>query len=349
MNAMERKKAKKKEMESSLMENGDTPLLGQSELCSNIKGDQWNIALLFFLYTLQGIPLGLSAAIPMILQNKGATYKQQAEFSFVTWPFSLKLLWAPIVDSIYSSRMGRRKTWMVPTQYFIGIFMIILGQHVDTWLGSDGKEPNIGILTLLFFSLNFLAATQDIAVDGWALTMLKKRNVGHASTCNSIGQTAGFFLGNILFMALESASFCNMYLRNKPEEEGIVTLPGFLTFWGWIFIVSTTLVALIKKELECNDKDHESVPERDLQTAYKSLRDILKLKSVQGLVLVLLTCKIGFASTDSVMALKLVEAGIPKERTKTIKCIRKGHSIPSSLWFCGRIYGMGHPNIGPQP
>lgn len=87
--------------------------------------------------------------------------------------------------------MGRRKTWLVPTQYLIGLFMLVLSSNIDRWVGAN--EPNIGFLTLLFFLLNFLAATQDIAVDGWALTMLKKHNVGHASTCNSVGQTAGFF------------------------------------------------------------------------------------------------------------------------------------------------------------
>ena len=49
----------------------------------------------------------------------------------------------------------------------------------------------------MFFFLNFLAATQDIAVDGWALTMLKRENVGYASTCNSVGQTAGYFMGYV--------------------------------------------------------------------------------------------------------------------------------------------------------
>lgn len=98
--------------------------------------------------------------------------------------------------------------------------MLLLSSHVDKWLGNTGNPPNIGLLTVLFFSLNFLAATQDIAVDGWALTMLKKCNVGHASTCNSVGQTAGFFLSYVLFMALESASFCNSYLRSVPSEQG---------------------------------------------------------------------------------------------------------------------------------
>lgn len=194
---------------------------------SDIRGDRANIAILFFLYLLQGIPIGLTAAIPMLLQNRGASYKQQAEFSFAVWPFSLKLFWAPIVDSVYSQRFGRRKSWLIPTQYLIGLFMLLLSVYVTQWLGSvDGMSPNIPLLTCIFFALNFLAATQDIAVDGWALTMLKRCNVGHASTCNSVGQTAGYFLGYVAFMALESAEFCNSYLRTIPEDEGLVTLPG---------------------------------------------------------------------------------------------------------------------------
>lgn len=193
---------------------------------SDLRGDRRNVAILFFLYLLQGIPLGLTSAIPMLLQNRGASYKDQAEFSFAHWPFSLKLLWAPIVDSLYWNKFGRRKSWLIPTQYLLGIFMLILSSHVDQWLGGDGIAPNVPILTAIFFSLNFLGATQDIAVDGWALTMLKRCNVGHASTCNSVGQTAGYFLGYVVFIALESAEFCNTYFRAVPEPDGLITLPG---------------------------------------------------------------------------------------------------------------------------
>lgn len=55
---------------------------------SDLTGDYANVAILFFLYLLQGIPLGVGQAIPMLLQNRGASYKQQAEFSFAYWPFS---------------------------------------------------------------------------------------------------------------------------------------------------------------------------------------------------------------------------------------------------------------------
>lgn len=149
-----------------------------------------------------------------------------------------------------------RKSWLVPTQYLLGLFMLYLSGTVNSLL-QNSKGPDVVILTAVFFMLAFLAATQvmdnkhkstsaykesqmylpylicialsvckDIAVDGWALTMLSRENVGYASTCNSVGQTAGYFLGNVLFLALESAEFCNKYLRIEPQDTGIVTLPG---------------------------------------------------------------------------------------------------------------------------
>lgn len=203
----------------------------------DIRGDRANIAILFFLYLLQGIPLGLTAAIPMLLQNRGANYKQQAEFSFATWPFSMKLLWAPIVDSLFWPQFGRRKSWLIPTQYLIGVFMLVLSSHVKYWLEGGHLEDSVPALTALFFALNFLAATQDIAVDGWALTMLKRCNVGHASTCNSVGQTAGYFFGYVVFIALESKDFCNTYFRTIPEDDGLVTLPGTI----YIFVIKNLM------------------------------------------------------------------------------------------------------------
>lgn len=141
-----------------------------------LKGDYGNISLLMFLYILQGIPLGLGGSIPMLLTSRNVSYKDQAVFSFVFWPFSIKLLWAPLVDSLYFSWFGRRKTWLVPIQYLIGVFMLVLSWNIDQLLGTEngGGHVNILYITVIFFMLNVLAATQDIAVDGWALTMLSR-------------------------------------------------------------------------------------------------------------------------------------------------------------------------------
>lgn len=279
-----------------------------------IRSELGNVLLLLFLYVLQGIPLGLAGSIPLILQSKNVSYKDQAFFSFVFWPFSLKLLWAPLVDALYCSRFGRRKSWLVPTQYLLGLFMLYLSMSVDELLQSKGG-PKVVTLTAVFFMLAFLAATQDIAVDGWALTMLSRQNVGYASTCNSVGQTAGYFLGNVLFLALESADFCNKYLRVVPKDTGIVTLSDFLFFWGVVFLVSTTLVAIIKKENE-HGKGKRRVQEETegVMETYKLLFSIIKMPTPFTFCVLLLTAKIGFSAADAVTGLKLVEAGVPKEQ-----------------------------------
>ncbi|VDL67736.1 unnamed protein product [Nippostrongylus brasiliensis] len=86
---------------------------------------------------------------------------------------------------------------------------------------------------LIFLQLNFFAAIQDIAVDGWALTILSRKNVGYASTCNAVGQTTGYFLGNVVFLSLESADFANTFIRSADNQMtyGIIDLAGFVFFW----------------------------------------------------------------------------------------------------------------------
>ena len=80
--------------------------------------------------------MGLAGSIPLILKSRNASYHELAAFSLVSWPFSLKILWAPIVDAVYVKSIGRRKTWLVPVQYLLGLFMILLSFQVDDLLGD---------------------------------------------------------------------------------------------------------------------------------------------------------------------------------------------------------------------
>ena len=258
----------------------------QKEDKPNWRLDTANMLLLLFLYILQGIPMGLAGSVPMLLQVRHVGYKQQALFSVVSWPFTLKLLYAPIVDSVYSSRIGRRKTWLIPIQYLMGAAMLLLSRWVDVLLGEHGEVPNVGLLTVMFFMLYLCAATQDIAVDGWALTMLSKVNIGYASTCNSVGQTAGYFLGYTVFIALESKEFCNAYLRSEPADTGVVTLSDFMFFWGCVFIITTTLVWVLKKETE---RGAEKI---SIVKAYKQLVSVVGLWPVILYALAHITAKV---------------------------------------------------------
>lgn len=50
---------------------------------------------------------------------------------------------------------------------------IYMAHNFDDWFPETGN-PNILKLLCVCFTAKLLAATQDIVVDGWALTMLKK-------------------------------------------------------------------------------------------------------------------------------------------------------------------------------
>lgn len=134
-----------------------------------------------------------------------------------------------------------------------------MSNNIDDWLPETGK-PNIVKLVYVFFIAKMLAATQDIAVDGWALTMLKKlvlfdfirlrlisqcghfvriylddnttndililyrNNVGYASTCQSSGQVMGIMISSVMSVLFTSENFCNKYLRFTPAVGGIVSM-----------------------------------------------------------------------------------------------------------------------------
>lgn len=266
---------------------------------ANLKGEYWNLSLLMVLYTLQGIPMGLSGVLPLLLKDRGASYSALGTFSLVSWPFSMKLLWAPIVDAWYVPSFGRRKTWMVPSQMAIGVTMIVLSWWLMEMIdGVDGSgEPQILPLTVAFFWLYFLCATQDIAVDGWCLTMLRRENVGYGSTVNAFGQVFGYTISFTGFMALEHFQ--------------LVTLPGFMFFWGVVFLVVTTMVTVWKKETPAPGA--EDVEPEDIKTTYLDMLKICQLPSIRRTLVLLFTWKLFFAPADAISGLKMQELGVSKD------------------------------------
>ena len=121
-----------------MLPGGKLPSAGRSDL----RGDYHNVALLLLLYTLQGIPMGFAAAVPLILKERGASFSDIALFSICNVPFSAKLFWAPLVDSKYSASIGRRKTWLVPMQLMIGIILFYVAYQMERWLGQGPVETN---------------------------------------------------------------------------------------------------------------------------------------------------------------------------------------------------------------
>ncbi|GMH96500.1 hypothetical protein TrST_g12596 [Triparma strigata] len=338
-----------------------------------------NYCLLIVLYTLQGIPMGLSATIPLLIQQRFATiakaaataaaatstvtspetvaalqsvdvssgtlYNAQAMFALCSWPFSLKLLWAPLVDAIFSKVIGRRKSWLLPTQFIAGGLMymgagfvsdqvVVPASIANADADSIDVEHLIGLpfdikgVTAFFFVLYLLLATQDIAVDGWALTMLKKENRGKGPVCNSIGQNIGTLLSYTGFLALNDETVSKSvrnYLHlpsfGSDGTRSLVSLETFLKICGFAMCAVTITVGLFKSEVEApslstsggDDDDAElDASEIGLRETYKRLYSVTKLPTVRMLVLVLLTYRFPTALSDNAKFLKALDYGLDK-------------------------------------
>ncbi|MCJ1420766.1 hypothetical protein MMC32_007125 [Xylographa parallela] len=270
--------------------------------------DRRSFLLLVLLYFLQGIPMGLAGGSVPFLLKKNLSYSQIGVFSLASYPYSLKLLWSPIVDAVWSPKIGRRKSWILPIQFFSGFGMIYMGGRAAKMMLAAAAEDGSGVWTFTWwwFFLVFLCATQDIAVDGWALTLLSPQNLSYASTAQTVGLTAGHFLSYTVFLAFNSPDFANRWFRQTPSDIGVMTLGGYLTFWGWVYVIVTLGLAFLKREDKTNSRD-------GIMEVYKSMLGILKLRNIQTIIIIHLIAKIGFQANDAVTNLKLLDKGFSQE------------------------------------
>ncbi|KAI0273249.1 acetyl-coenzyme A transporter 1 [Russula aff. rugulosa BPL654] len=280
--------------------------------------DKRAMVLLCVLYLIQGVPLGLAlGSIPFILREH-FSYSQLATFALASYPYSLKLLWSPIVDAVYFPSIGRRKSWIIPMQVIIGSMMLWMSFTVQELM--DEATEHVYKLTFVFTTLVLISATQDIAVDGWALTLLSDENLSYASTCQTIGLNTGYFASFTVFLALNSEAF------SKKWGTPLLSLSTYLRFWSIICFSVTIWLMFFQKEVGIR-LDHlhsidlplsqrkEILSNRDTSIigVYKTIWSILKLKHVQSSLCVHLFAKIGWAAHDTATNLKMVEKGLGKE------------------------------------
>jgi MFS family permease len=151
-----------------------------------MEAKNWHkLPVLFCLYIAQSIPMSFfSTVVPVIMRQENYSLQSIGLLQLVKLPWILKFLWAPIVDNHTRSLRDLRR-WIVASELFYAIIILSIGFFN---LQADFK------LVILLMVVAFIAsATQDIAVDIYAILMLKpsERSIG-----NSI-QSAGTFVGSI--------------------------------------------------------------------------------------------------------------------------------------------------------
>ena len=126
---------------------------------------QPKVAVMLMLGFSSGLPFFLSGnTLGYWLRDAGTTLAAIGFLSWVGLAYSLKFLWAPIIDRVDApvfGRLGRRRGWMILTQILIAIGLAAIGT-----LGLRAGLASLGVLALV---VAFSSSTQDIVVDAWRI------------------------------------------------------------------------------------------------------------------------------------------------------------------------------------
>ena len=126
---------------------------------------QPKVAVMLMLGFSSGLPFFLSGnTLGYWLRDAGTTLSAIGFLSWVGLAYSLKFLWAPIIDRVDApgfGRLGRRRGWMIVSQLAVAAGLIGLSA-----VGLKAGLAAVGILALV---VAFSSSTQDIVVDAWRI------------------------------------------------------------------------------------------------------------------------------------------------------------------------------------
>ncbi len=118
-----------------------------------------------------GLPLSLSGnTLQAWMTDAGVELLTIGVFTLVGLPYSLKFLWAPLLDRYRIPLLGRRRGWMLLTQLAVVAMLAAMAY------ASPASAPLV--LAALAFSLAFLSASQDIVLDAYRTDVLRARERG---------------------------------------------------------------------------------------------------------------------------------------------------------------------------
>lgn len=133
--------------------------------------------------------LGLSfilTAVPAIMRANGARLDEIGVIYVLGLVWSIKFLWAPLIDRFGSKRYGHYRIWLIMLQSLL-IVLLVAAAFFDI-------DSQLNILAIFFALISFASATQDIAADAIGVNVLSPEERGLG---NSI-QASGGFIGNII-------------------------------------------------------------------------------------------------------------------------------------------------------
>ncbi len=181
------------------------------------------VAPLLVLGFASGLPLALtSGTLQAWATVEGVPLQEIGFLTLVGTAYTIKFLWAPLVDRFAPPLLGRRRGWMLVTQVLLAAAILAMGALSP----SSALMP----LALLAVLVAFLSATQDIAFDAYCTDVLRKEERGAGAAIKVMGYRLAMIVsgGLALIMADQWIGWGNTYM----VMGGLMLLCALATLWA---------------------------------------------------------------------------------------------------------------------
>ena len=245
--------------------------------------------------------LGISSGFPLTLLLGTMTFwlarvgidKKTIGFAIgLTTPYTLKFLWAPLIDRIclpvLASMFGQRRAWLFLVQALL---------FVSVWmLGASEPENHIGVFAFWAIMTAFLSATQDIVIDAYRIEILPDEELAHGTAMNQFGYRTGNFIAGVGTIAVASSE-------------------GLGLGWGLGYgLTSLCLIPAIIAAIWAGPGLHEQVRARGgkgwfTDTVVSPFREFFQRRGAVLILLFVLVYKLGDAMGQGMLNPMIVELG----------------------------------------
>lgn len=147
--------------------------------------------------------LGISSGLPLFLTQKTLqAWLTSAHvdlgtiglLSLVSLPYSVKFLWAPVLDRFAPPFLGRRRGW-------IAIAQLALAAAISLMALSDPVHA-LTALAMCALLVAFLSASQDIVFDAWRVDVLPPEERGPGAALGVLGYRVALLATGSLALVL---------------------------------------------------------------------------------------------------------------------------------------------------
>ncbi len=306
------------------------------------------VLIVLFLGFSSGLPLALSGSTLLVwMRESGVDLGTIGLFALVGTPYTIKFLWAPLIDAldapILSRLLGRRRGWLVLSQLLLMAAIVLLG------FSDPASAP--GTVAVCALLVAAASATQDIVVDAFRVESLDpdQQAAGMAS------YVAAYRIG----MLVSTAGA--LYLVSGFEDFGLAKsaawTAGYIAMAGLVVIgIVTTLIATEPEKSAAAEREHsgKSAFERVWSTVVGAFCDFFFREGIVVALIVLLFVVL-FKLTDAFSGIMIapfvIDLGFSRNEYATIikgvglaatliggfagGFVARKYSLATSLWIGG--------------